>query len=76
MKTAEKESLRQRKVESTDARSHPNSGDASCVVQKTDVRAISDESDADGLVDGERNPRCADNRYQYYTSPILTLYNA
>ncbi|EJW80207.1 phosphatidate cytidylyltransferase 1 [Wuchereria bancrofti] len=54
MKTAEKESLRQRKVESTDARSHPNSGDASSVVQKTDVRATSDESDADGLIDGER----------------------
>uniref|UniRef100_A0AAF5RTF2 Phosphatidate cytidylyltransferase n=1 Tax=Wuchereria bancrofti TaxID=6293 RepID=A0AAF5RTF2_WUCBA len=53
MKTAEKESLRQRKVESTDARSHPNSGDASSVVQKTDVRATSDESDADGLIDGE-----------------------
>lgn len=50
----EEESLRQRKVVLTDARSHPSSGDASFVLQKADVRATSDESDPDGLIDGER----------------------
>uniref|UniRef100_A0A0R3S0T6 Phosphatidate cytidylyltransferase n=1 Tax=Elaeophora elaphi TaxID=1147741 RepID=A0A0R3S0T6_9BILA len=50
----EEEILRQRKVGSTDGRSHPGSGDTPFLPQKTDVRATSDESDADGLIDGER----------------------
>ncbi|VDK81493.1 unnamed protein product [Litomosoides sigmodontis] len=54
MNTVEQEFFRQRKVGSTIAANHPSSGDASFPQQKTDVRATSDESDADGLIDGER----------------------
>uniref|UniRef100_A0A915PN27 Phosphatidate cytidylyltransferase n=1 Tax=Setaria digitata TaxID=48799 RepID=A0A915PN27_9BILA len=54
MDTMEEESIRQRKFASEAGRSHLSSGDASFVSQKTDVRATSDESDADALVDGER----------------------
>lgn len=54
MNTIEQESLRQRKVGPTVATSHPSSGDASFPQQKTDIRATSDESDADGLIDSER----------------------
>ncbi|CAG9532605.1 unnamed protein product [Cercopithifilaria johnstoni] len=50
----EDEFLRQRKVGSPNVTSHPSSGDGVFLLQKTDIRAASDESDADGLIDGER----------------------
>ncbi|KAL3982832.1 Cytidylyltransferase family protein [Acanthocheilonema viteae] len=50
----EDEFLRQRKIGSTDATSHASSGDAPLLLQKTDIRATSDESDADALIDSER----------------------
>ncbi|OZC07358.1 hypothetical protein X798_05668 [Onchocerca flexuosa] len=75
MDIMEEKSIRQRKGE-TIGRSDPSSGDVSFTLQKADVRATSDDSDADGLIDGERNLRRADNRYQNYTPPIFTLYNA
>ncbi|KAM3725382.1 Phosphatidate cytidylyltransferase [Dirofilaria immitis] len=63
MDMMEEESIRQRKIRSTIGKSDPSSGDVSFIRQKIDIRATSDESDADGLIDGERNLRCADNRY-------------
>lgn len=54
MDTKEGNSLRQRKIDPKDPTNHPSSGSISFTLQKTDIRATSDESDADGLIDGER----------------------
>lgn len=53
MHIMEEEPVRRRRVGSADSRSHPSGGDAS-FVQKSDPRAVSDESDADVLFDSER----------------------